>query len=159
MKNKEISEYIYYGLGFPVILRGFPMKQYWGEKMPDINYDTLKKVVIEVLAKKAVGLTGNELRFIRQYFEMTYTEFGKHFGQTRQAVAKWEAKGDEYASITRSTELHIRLTILDFIKTNDKIFRQSFHKFDQSEVLKNKKPPHEVSPISLTPSELKQICA
>ncbi len=52
---------------------------------------------------------------------MNYTEFGKHFGQSRQVVAKWEAKGDEFSLITRSTELHIRLAILDLLKTSDKI--------------------------------------
>lgn len=159
MKNKEESEYIYYGLGFPISLRGFPMKKYWGEEMPDINYNILKRVVIEMLAKKPAALTGNELRFIRQYFEMNYTEFGKHFGQTRQAVTKWEAKGDEYVSITRSTELHIRLTILDILKIDDKIFRQTFHKFDKSEELKSKKRMHEPRPISVTHSELSKACS
>lgn len=38
------------------------MKSYWGEEMPDIDYNILKRVVIEFLAKKAVPLTGNEVR-------------------------------------------------------------------------------------------------
>lgn len=152
MKNKK---YVYQGLGFPVILSGFPMKKYWGEEMPDINYETLKKVVLQMLAMKPTAFTGNELRFIRQYFEMNYTEFGKHFGQTRQAVTKWEAKADEFAAIMRSTELHIRLAILDLLKTNDKIFRQTFHFFDQSEDLKNKKQTQEQTLLSLTPANLK----
>ena len=48
------------------------MKKYWGEEMVDINYNTLKHVVIELLAKKPIPLTGNEVRFIRQYFKMNY---------------------------------------------------------------------------------------
>ncbi len=149
------KEFTYYGLGFPVVLCNFPMKKYWGEEMPDVNYDILKRVVIELLAKKMSPFTGNELRFIRQYFEMNYTEFGRHFGQSRQAVAKWETKGDEYSSITRSTELHIRLAILDHLKINDRIFRQTFHTFDQSEDLKNKKHEHKHFPLSVTPALLK----
>ena len=84
------KKFIYYGLGFPIHLYNFQMKKYWGEEMADINYNTLKRVVIESLAKKPVPLTGNEVRFIRQYFKMNYTQFGKHLGQTRQAVTKWE---------------------------------------------------------------------
>lgn len=70
---------------------------------------------------------------------MNYTAFGKQFGQTRQAVTKWELKGDNFAAITRSTELHIRLGILDLLNANNKIFRKAFHDFDNNEELKTKK--------------------
>ena len=155
LENVREKTITYYGLGFPVVLCGFPMKKYWGEDMPDINYNELKRAVIELLVRKPWPLTGNEIRFIRQYFEMNYTEFGKHFGQTRQAVTKWEEKEDHFAAITRSTELHIRLAILDLLKANNKVFRQIFHEFDQNEELKSKKHYHEPLPISVTPSELK----
>ncbi len=88
-KTKE-KKFTYHGLGFPIDLYNFPMKKYWGEEMADVNYNTLKRVVIELLAKKTIPLTGNEVRFIRQYFKMNYTQFAQHLGQTRQAVTKWE---------------------------------------------------------------------
>ncbi|MDR3555428.1 MAG: hypothetical protein P4L55_11785, partial [Syntrophobacteraceae bacterium] len=114
MKEKP-KKFTYYGLGFPIDLYGFPIKIYWGEEMPDIDYNKLKTAVIELLAKKPIPLTGNEVRFIRQYLRKNYTEVAQMLGQTRQAVTKWESKEDEFAMITPSTELHIRLSILTFL--------------------------------------------
>ena len=155
--DKQKQKYTYHGLGFPIILINFPMKKYWGEEMPDINYNILKRAVIELLAHKPGPMTGNELRFVRQYFELNYSEFGKHFGQSRQAVAKWESKGDEFSLITPSTEMHIRLYILYNLKIGATKFREAFHNFDQSETLKMKKTLGEPYPLLVTPNQLENI--
>jgi DNA-binding transcriptional regulator YiaG len=147
--------FIYHRLGFPVVLHNFRMKKYWGEEMPDLNYNHLKRAVIELLASKPEPMTGNELRFVRQYFECNYTDFAKHFGQSRQAVAKWESKGDDLSLITPSTELHIRLFILDNLKASNQKFRAAFHQFDQSTALKKKRPKEEPVALSITPNALR----
>ncbi len=155
MKTKVVKKFEYYGLGFPVTLSNFPVKKYWGEEMPDLNYNTLQHVVIETLARKLVPLTGNEVRFIRQYFSMNYTEFAKRFGQSRQAIAKWESKGDDFASITPSTELHIRLAIFDLLKANNTNFRKLYIQLNANEELWKKKHAMKPTPISITPIDIK----
>lgn len=155
MKKENEKIFIYHGLGFPIHLYNFPMKKYWGEEMADIDYNKLKYAVIECLAKKPVPLTGNEIRFVRQYFKMNYTQFGKHLGQTRQAVTKWESKANDFAMITPSTELHIRLSILNFLDTSNENFRNIFNELDSNEELKKKKHLILCKPLRLQPSDIK----
>src|SRR5437868_15193956 len=114
------------------------MKKYWGEEMADIDYNALKHAVIRFLAKKVIPISGNEVRFIRQYFKMNYTQFANHLGQTRQAVTKWESKENDFASITPSTELHIRLTILNLLDANNDDFRKIYNELDSNIELKKK---------------------
>ncbi len=159
MDKKKEKKFTYYGLGFPIDLYNFPMKKYWGEEMADINYNTLKRVVIELLAKKPIPLTGNEVRFIRQYFKMNYTQFAQHLGQTRQAVTKWESKENDFALITPSTELHIRLSILNFLDASNEDFRNIYNELDSNNELKKKK--HEITNkhLRIHPFDIENVSA
>ncbi len=154
MDKEKAKKFTYFGLGFPIDLYNFPMKKYWGEEMADIDYNKLKRVVIELLVKKLVPLTSNEVRFIRQYFKMNYTQFGQHLGQTRQAVTKWESKENDFAMITPSTELHIRLSILNLLDASNEVFRNVYNELDSNNELKKKK--HEITnkPLRIHPSDI-----
>lgn len=154
MEKEKAKKFTYYGLGFPVDLYHFPMKKYWGEEMADIDYHKLKQVVIELLAKKSVPLTGSEVRFIRQYFKMNYTQFAKQLGQTRQAITKWESKENEFAMITPSTELHIRLSILNFLDTSNEVFRNIYNELDSNDELKKKKHYVKNKILQIHPSDI-----
>jgi DNA-binding transcriptional regulator YiaG len=154
--DKKSKKFTYYGLGFPIDLYNFSMKKYWGEEMADIDYNTLKHVVIELLAKKTIPLTGNEVRFIRQYFKMNYTQFAQQLGQTRQAVTKWESKEDGFALITPSTELHIRLSILHFLNASNDLFRKTYVELDANSELKKKKHHIKNTPIRIYPSDISE---
>jgi DNA-binding transcriptional regulator YiaG len=157
MVKQKTTKFTYYGLGFPVDLYNFPMKKYWGEEMADIDYNILKHVVISFLAKKPIPLTGNEARFIRQYFKMNYTQFAQHLGQTRQAVTKWESKENDFASITPSTELHIRLIILNLLDASNDDFRSIYNELDSNNELKKKKHQIRNTPLSIHPSDIKNV--
>lgn len=159
MEGKDKKKFTYHGLGFPIDLYNFPMKKYWDEEMADIDYNVLKRVVIEMLAKKPVPLTGNEVRFVRQYFKMNYSQFGQHLGQTRQAVTKWESKENDFASITPSTELHIRLSILNFLDASNENFRNIYNQLDSNNELKKKKHEMKSSPLQIQPSDIENISA
>jgi DNA-binding transcriptional regulator YiaG len=65
------------------------MKKVFGEWFLDINLSKLQNI-LRLLVHKTISLTGEEIRFIRKYFEKTTTEFGLIFGATYAAVLKWE---------------------------------------------------------------------
>src|ERR1700722_16017105 len=155
MDKEKAKHFTYYGLGFPVNLYNFPMKKYWGVEMADIDYNKLKFVLIKLLARKPIPLTGNEVRFIRQYFKMNYTQFASQLGQTRQAVTKWESKENDFASITPSTELHIRLSILNFLDANNEVFRNIYNELDSNNELKKKRHKLKNTPLRIHPSDIK----
>lgn len=133
MKKKIAAQFEYDGLGFPILLLNFPITEVRGIQVPDIDYNVLQRNVLLVLCQKPLPLTGNEVRFIRQYLQMTYTEFANRFGVTHASVIHWEKSKDFFAKITPTTELCIRLCILDVLKAKDKLFRETFRNFNYLE--------------------------
>lgn len=112
--SKEIKiqdEYIDMGFGFPVHLLNVPMIKVRGVWTPKVNYAKLTRLVLRNLALKESPLTGDELKFIRQYFEMTLAMFAQRFYVTHPAVLKWEAKGALATGMNWSTEKDIRLFV------------------------------------------------
>jgi len=130
MKKKIVEQFEYDGLGFPIMLLNIPVIDVRGIEVPDIDYNLLQKNVLLVLCQKSTPLSGNEVRFIRQYFEMNYTAFANAFGVTHASVIHWEDSKNNHAKITPSTELCIRLYILDYLHADNKLFRKTFRNFD-----------------------------
>ena len=125
MKEKKLDTFIYKGLGFPIRLINVPMKKIFGEWAIDINFNALQIVVLNILARKPTVLTGKELRFIIDYLEMSSRDFAKLFGVSHAAVLKWEK---EEARMNPSTEVYLRLYLLDHLKVTDKEFRMVYLK-------------------------------
>jgi hypothetical protein len=102
-----------FGCGFPIVLRNVPMVKIRGVWTPEINYDEFHRAVLRALAHKKTRLTGNQIKFVRQYFELTLVEFGEYFDVSHPAVLKWENAGDDIPAIKWSLERDIRVFILD----------------------------------------------
>ncbi|MCP4679051.1 MAG: hypothetical protein GY854_26890 [Deltaproteobacteria bacterium] len=111
--SKTQKRFVDYGCGFPVVLRNVPMVRVRGFRTPDIDYNELHKAVLRALAYKPTRLTGNQIKFIRQYFELTLVQFGEYFDVSHPAVLKWENAGDDVPSIKWSLERDLRLFIMD----------------------------------------------
>jgi len=126
-KNKKIETFIYEGLGFPIRLVNAPLKKIYGEWVFDFSMGIFQKSVLHMLAMKPSSLTGKELRFIINYFEMSYRDFAKIFGVSHVAVVKWEK---ETSRMNPSTEIYLRLYILNYLKVTDKEFRKLYLKIN-----------------------------
>ncbi|MCE5318931.1 MAG: hypothetical protein LLG04_16405 [Parachlamydia sp.] len=132
MKTKIAKQFEYDGLGFPILLLNVPLVNIRGVEVPDIDYNVLQKIVLLALCQKMTPFSGNEVRFIRQYLEMNYSEFAKTFGVTHASVIHWEAAKNKSAKISPPLEICIRLHILDSLKADNRIFRKTFREFDQN---------------------------
>ncbi len=127
MLNKKIEkEHVYEGLGFPVVLRNVPMVQLRGVWTPDIDLNVLQRVVLLALSHHPEDLTGNQIRFIRLWLELTQVQFGELFGVTHPAVVKWEKKGNSGCKMSLTTQRDLRLWMLDQLLTKDADFRRAF---------------------------------
>lgn len=127
MRKIKRDTVIFNGLGFPIRLINVPMKKVFSEWVLDINYNTLQIAVLNMLARKPTPLSGNELRFIIDYLEMSTRDFAKLFGVTHAAVLKWEK---EEAKMNPGTEVYLRLYILNYLKVTDKEFRKLYLKIN-----------------------------
>jgi hypothetical protein len=112
-KKKIQKQFVDHGCGFPVVLHNVPMIYVRGVWTPDINYAELHRMVLRALARKPARLTGNQVKFIRQYFDLTLAEFGNYFDVSHPAVLKWENAGDDATSMKWPMERDLRLFILD----------------------------------------------
>jgi hypothetical protein len=137
MKNRKIErEYEYQGLGFPVVLQMVPMVEIRGVWTPEIDYNSLQRVVLLALAYYPSALTGHHIRFIRSWLELTQSAFGDLLGVTHTAVVKWEKAEERSARIILTTEREIRMIILDHLLKKAEDFRQAYrviHKLDFSQ--------------------------
>lgn len=127
MKKQKIEKVITYeGLGFPVILRNVPMIELRGIWTLDVNLNQLQKAVVLALAHNPSDLTGNQIRFIRNWLHLNQSEFGKLLGVTHPAVVKWEKTANNSSKMTLSTQRDLRLWLLDQVLTRDDDFRKAF---------------------------------
>lgn len=112
MERKIKRVHVDHGFGFPVKLLNVSMVKIRGEWTPEINYNLLAEIVLRELCEKDGRLTGNEIRFIRQHFEMTLQQFAKRFGVTHPGVLKWETLKNKPTGMNWATEKDIRLFAL-----------------------------------------------
>jgi len=119
------ESFIYEDLGFPIRLFNAPLKKIFGEWTLDINLGKFQRDILRLLIYKSQPLSGAELRFVRKYFELTTKVFGKALGVTHAAVLKWES---EQGRVPTTTELCIRLFILDKLKAKNEEFGRLYHK-------------------------------
>lgn len=131
-KNKKTETFIYEGLGFPIRLINAPLKKVYGEWVFDFSMGVFQKFVLQMLAMKPSPLTGKELRFIINYFEMSYRDFAKIFGVSHVAIVKWEK---EKSRMNPSTEIYLRLYILDCLNVTDKEFRRLYLKINPENLI------------------------
>lgn len=125
---KKRKTLIYNGLGFPIRLINAPMRKIYGKWAFDFSMGTFQEAVLRMLATKSSALTGPELRFIIDYFELSYRDFAKLLGVSHAAVVKWEK---EKSKMNPSTEISLRLYILNYLKVTDKEFRKRYLELSQ----------------------------
>lgn len=134
MKKHFAESYEYDGLGFPLVLLNVPLINVRGTLVPNINFNQLQKAVLFELARKPSPFTGCEVKFIRQFMQMNFTEFANRFGVTHASVIHWEKSMDSFAKIQPTTELCIRLCILEDLHAKDRLFRNTFRDFNYAEM-------------------------
>ena len=157
MKEKILNEYVYDGLGFPITLLHVPMVEVMGVWAPKIDYNKLQKIMFLLLAHKPIPLTGNEMRFVRQYSEMSMEKFGQIFGVSHAAVSKWEKRGNELTNADINTERLIRLFILEELNVNNRAFRNGFREVFLEQSLGEKQISFEPLALDVEKEELLAI--
>ncbi len=156
MKTKIEKTYTFEGLGFPVHLTNVPMVEIRGEFILDINFNKLQKAVLLHLCHKKTPLTGNEVKFIREYFSFKTAAFGYLFGYSHSAILKWENQGDAIAKIAPTAEICLRLYILKFLQKKASDFKNLYDEIripELAEHLKQSKT-YMYIPISINAQEL-----
>lgn len=129
MKTKTLKNYSYDGLGFPIKLQNVTMLLVDGEWSPKIDVRKVAENAIRELPYQKERLSGNQIKFIRTYFEMSLREFASQVvNESHNAVAKWEKFGAEPTNMDENIESMLRLYIIDKESTKTKKQAQEFIK-------------------------------
>ncbi len=124
MERKIQKVFVDTGFGFPVYLINAPMLKVRGQWTPDVDYNKLQNLVLQQLAYKPGRLTGAQIHFIRQAFDLTLQQFAKRFNVSHVAVMKWEKTESAATVMNWATEKDIRLFILSKLaKSSDEVLR------------------------------------
>ncbi len=110
-KTKFKNNYLYNGLGFPLLLEKAEFSLIAGKWMLKVDVEKLSELVIKALPVKNSGLTGSEIRFARTYFDLSKREFAKELNVSHTTVNKWEESGQDKAKIDSSLEVFLRAYI------------------------------------------------
>ena len=124
--TKTIKKMTYNGFGFPIVLQNVPAKRIRGKTQPLINYKILGHATVAALCLKQTPLTGNQVRFLRQFFELSLREFASTLGLSHQALMKWEEYKDRPAHISATTEKSIRLDAIFRLGIRPNEFHKAF---------------------------------
>jgi len=97
MQKKWVSEYKYWGLGFPILLKDIEFLKIEGQWQPQIDVEKIAHDAFHNIIKKAMEspLTGKEIEFLRTHLKMTKKEFAEQLNVGRKTIARWEQAGNQ----------------------------------------------------------------
>jgi DNA-binding transcriptional regulator YiaG len=133
--KRKVSSITYKGFGFPIRLINVPMRKAYGDWVLEVNFAQLQVAVLLLLVKQTTPLSGREITCIRHFLDMSTTQFGELLGVSHVAVIKWE---NEERNMNPSTEIFLRLHVLDKLHVNDKEFRKIYLTFKPKIISKRK---------------------
>lgn len=131
-KEKVVKDYIYDGLGFPVLLQRVLFHQIRGEWLPKIDIEALADLAFKMLPSKPSKLTGNEIKFIRIYLNKSKPAFADIFKLSHTAITKWEKAESFFAPISPSQEMALRLYLEDYLNVGHKEFYKVYKSLETS---------------------------
>lgn len=123
--EKIVKDFVYEGLGFPVVLESVVLFKIRGEWLPKIDVEAVSEAIFKFLPSKPAKLTGNEIKFIRTYLRKSKPAFAEIFRLSHTAVTKWETAGNSAAPISASQEIVLRLYLEDYLNVSDRQFYKS----------------------------------
>ena len=145
----KIKNYRFEGFGFPVIFDELPAVKVRGELVPDVDFDKYAKPLIEhICARQDVPLSGNQVKFIRNYFGMSLREFAKMLNVTHQSVMRWEIRNKIDAQMDANTEIIFRIICLKRVKSDNEVIETLLNKIHNIQVLR-KQGDHKMEPINI----------
>ena len=119
--TKTKKNYVYNGLGFPIVIEVATFKKVRNKWLLKLDIKKLSRIVFEVLPDKPTGLTGNEIRFARTHLGLSKRKFAEHLNVSHTAVNKWEQSEERKAHIDPLVEVALR-SFLKLQSDSDKDF-------------------------------------
>ncbi len=116
MKAKKAKNFVYEGLGFPIIFKEVAVKELLGELVPDVNHRHLQDEAFQALLTARFKLSGAHLNFIRHYMGLKQDEFARRLGLGGHSmISKWEKKKSAATGMTSAMEAGVRMLMCEYL--------------------------------------------
>ncbi|MCX6109844.1 MAG: hypothetical protein NTZ90_09620 [Proteobacteria bacterium] len=114
--TKVAKNFIYGGLGFPVIFRTVEVKELMGELVPNMNHRKLQDAVFLALLGAGFKFTGAHLSFVRHYMGLKQEDLGQKLGLSGHSmVSKWEKKKAAATGMSGAIEAGVRILMHEYL--------------------------------------------
>jgi DNA-binding transcriptional regulator YiaG len=135
MNTKVKKTYIYEGLGFPIELHNVEINQIRGEFIPKINIEAIADDAIKDLIWQKTKLSGNQIKFVRNYFSHSLRQFANIVNESHVAVKKWETFKNKPTTMDPNIEKTIRVYIYEKVCIKNIVDERKF--YDKYRVIKD----------------------
>ena len=115
--NERIEKnFLYHGLGFPVILDEVIIEIDGDEEYYQINFESIQiQALNHIMSDPNVELTGGMLKFVRQTLEMSTDEMAQLLKKVKSTISKWETnKREEFIKLTPLDKFRIKTEIKNY---------------------------------------------
>jgi DNA-binding transcriptional regulator YiaG len=107
------------GLDNIYLLNGYDIEEHDGEQHVFVRHaDELHKAIGRQIVTKRKGLTGQEIRFLRNTLDLTQSELASELGNNAQSIARWE-KGQ--VDVPGGAEKLLRVFFFAKLATQDEL--------------------------------------
>lgn len=130
MNRKYMTQFTYTGLGFPIILPKVEMIFINDEWHPKLNIKKIAHEAAKMLINQKTRLTGNQIKFIRTYLDMSLRTFSLAMNESHMAIKKWEDFKNQPTHMDKNIEIMLRLYLYEKIileKKNTLKNKQNFY--------------------------------
>lgn len=117
---KILENYIFKGFGFDVLLKNVKIKMIDGEEYPAINLNELKNIIAKNLLSSKHRLTGNQLKFVRTYLQLSLDNISEKIHIPSSTLRSWENKGSEFTGFSLEQEKAFRIFAVNYIFDQEK---------------------------------------
>jgi DNA-binding transcriptional regulator YiaG len=138
---RQEKNFEYFGAGVPAVISYVTFESFGSDWIPLLDYEAVEEFLARKVATKVTRLTGDDVRFLRQWLEISMADLAGHFGYTAPAVHKWQQRRSRAAGMHWTAETQLRLLVLDKLGVTPTAFRSAFRS------LAKQLPEAEATPI------------
>ena len=114
MKEKKgiKKNFIYKGLGFPIMIDEVEFSVIDGEEYYNIDFEKLKYSFLAIIMiEPEIEFVGGMLKFARQSLELSMEEMAEKLGVVKSTISKWEALNDDLIKLDQFQKFKIKSAI------------------------------------------------
>jgi len=103
------ERYTGHQLGFPILFHDMPISKFMGREFAQVDWEEIQKTAFSALIIKPALLSGNEVKFMRTFMELSIEDLARGMKLPPEVIALWEMKEDKPTGMSKGLEAVFRI--------------------------------------------------